>query len=375
MMEISIINEPNITDVVFISDVHFGVRNGSLEWNNNIKNYFNDFFIPHVKSIQKRGRKVMVVVAGDYFDSRQHIDINVMNTACDVMEELTKVCPVYMLVGNHDIYKNNELDITSLRCLRNIKKVCIIDKISKVVIKNDVKFLFVPWVGEYKKENTIITEHKDSVNFIVMHTEIAGMTYDNNRPIINGVNMDVCGSCKIISGHIHKRQESKKGFYLGSPYPMDRADIGNVKGVYCISINDLGGVDINFTENTYSPRFVKVRFDETENNAFVWQTIVNNNYVDIVFTEKDMEKVNVNKFAETLYEMGAKKIEIIEEKINVVVDTDDPDVQSMNPDDITIENMFTAKVDKMNLENDIFNDLNKLNDYYIKRAQEELGYK
>lgn len=375
MMEISIINEPNITDVVFISDVHFGVRNGSLEWNNNIKNYFNDFFIPHVKSIQKRGRKVMVVVAGDYFDSRQHIDINVMNTACDVMEELTKVCSVYMLVGNHDIYKNNELDITSLRCLRNIKKVCIIDKISKVVIKNDVKFLFVPWVGEYKKENTIITEHKDSVNFIVMHTEIAGMTYDNNRPIINGVNMDVCGSCKIISGHIHKRQESKKGFYLGSPYPMDRADIGNVKGVYCISINDLGGVDINFTENTYSPRFVKVRFDETENNAFVWQTIVNNNYVDIVFTEKDMEKVNVNKFAETLYEMGAKKIEIIEEKINVVVDTDDPDVQSMNPDDITIENMFTAKVDKMNLENDIFNDLNKLNDYYIKRAQEELGYK
>jgi predicted MPP superfamily phosphohydrolase len=152
-MEISIINEPNITDVVFISDVHFGVRNGSLEWNNNIKNYFNDFFIPHVKSIQKRGRKVMVVVAGDYFDSRQHIDINVMNTACDVMEELTKVCPVYMLVGNHDIYKNNELDITSLRCLRNIKKVCIIDKISKVVIKNDVKFL--PGNSELVKNNIV----------------------------------------------------------------------------------------------------------------------------------------------------------------------------------------------------------------------------
>lgn len=372
-MEINIINEPNVTDVVFISDVHFGVRNGSLEWNDNIKNYFNEFFIPHVKNIQKRGRKVIVVVAGDYFDSRQHIDINVMNTACDVMEELTKVCSVYMLVGNHDIYKNNELDVTSLRCLKNIKKVCIIDKISKVVIKNDVKFLFVPWVGEYKKENTIITEHKDSVNFIVMHTEIAGMTYDNNRPIINGVNMDVCDSCKIISGHIHKRQETKKGFYLGSPYPMDRADIGNVKGVYHISVDD--ETKITFTENTYSPRFVKVRFDETENNSQTWHDIVNNNYVDIVFTEKDMEKVNVNKFAETLYEMGAKKIEIIEEKINVVVDTDNPDVQSMNPDDITIENMFTAKVDKMNLEDDIFDDLNKLNDYYIKRAQEELGYK
>lgn len=373
MMDINIINEPNVTDVVFISDVHFGVCNGSLEWNNNIKGYFTDFFIPHVKGIQKRGRKAIVVVAGDYFDSRQHIDINVMNTACDVMEELSKVCNVYMLIGNHDIYKNNELDITSLRCLKNIKKVCIVDKISNIIVKDDVKFLLIPWVGDYKKENSIITEYKDNVNFIVMHTEISGMTYDNNRPIINGINIDVCDSCKIISGHIHKRQESKKGFYLGSPYPMDRADVGNVKGVYHLSIDD--GIKINFTENMYSPRFVKVRFDETENDMLTWHNIVNNNYVYIVFTDKDMEKTNVNKFAETLYEMGAKKIEIIEEKINIVADCDDVDVQSMNPDDITIENVFDAKVEKMDLEKGMFDDLNKLNEYYIKRAQEELGYK
>ena len=365
--------DQKITDIVFISDVHFGVRNGSMEWNDNIKDYFLNFFIPHIKTIKKRGRKVIVVVAGDYFDSRQHIDINVMNTACDVMENITKVAPVHMILGNHDIYKSNALDVTSLRCLKNIDNIFIHNKLTELVCKNDVKFLLVPWVGDYKKENSIITKHKDDYNFIVMHTEIAGMSYDNNRPIINGVNMSVCDNCKIISGHIHKRQESNKGFYLGSPYPMDRADIGNVKGIYHISIDD--DVKLNFTENTYSSRFVKVRFDETDNEMQVWCDIVKNNYVDIVFTSKDLEKCNVNKFAESLYEMGARRIEIIEEKVNVVTDTENPDIQNMKPEDITIENVFTAKVDKMGLEENIWSDLNKVNDYYMKRAQEELGYK
>ena len=366
-------NDPGVTDIVFISDVHFGVRNGSVEWNDNIKHYFSGFFIPHLKSLKKKGRKVIVVVAGDYFDSRQHIDINVMNTACDVMEHITKVAPVHMIVGNHDIYKTSALDVSSLRCLKNIDGVFIHNRLTDIVCKNDVKFLLVPWVGDYKKENSIITKFKDDYNFIVMHTEIAGMSYDNNRPIINGVNMSVCDNCKIISGHIHKRQESKKGFYLGSPYPMDRADVGNIKGIYHISIDD--DVTINFTENTYSSRFVKVRFDETENDMLTWYNIDNNNYVDIVFTTKDLEKFNVNKFAESLYEMGAKRIEIIEEKINIVTDTEDPDIQNMKAEDITIENMFTAKVDKMGLEKDIWTDLTKVNEYYMKKAQEELGYK
>ena len=154
---------------------------------------------------------------------------------------------------------------------------------------------------------------------------------------------------------------------------MDRADIGNIKGIYHISIND--DVTVNFTENTYSSCFVKVRFDETENDMQTWCDIVKNNYVDIVFTTKDLEKCNINKFAESLYEMGAKRIEVIEEKTNIVMDTEDPDIQNMKAEDITIENMFIAKVDKLGLEETMWSDLTKVNEYYMKKAQDELGYK
>ena len=364
----------NVTDVVFISDVHFGVRNAAIEWNENIKDYFYNFFIPHVKSLKKRGRKTIVVVSGDYFDSRRHVDVNVMNTACDVMEKITELSDVYMLVGNHDIYKTVELDVTSLRCVKYIKGVHIVDELTEVNISGGVKFVFVPWVGDYKKENSIITEVKDNCNYIVMHTEISGMTYDNNRPIVNGVNMSVCNNCKIISGHIHKRQESTKGFYLGSPYHMDRSDIENVKGIYTLSVTD-NGHNITFTENAYSPRFIKVRYDDIPNDMQSWSDVVKNNYVDIVFTTKNVETFNVNKFVESLYEFGARRIECIEEKINVVKDTDDVDVNNMKPEDITIDNMFNLKVENMKLEDDMWKSLSKVNEYYMKKAQDELGYK
>ena len=73
--------------------------------------------------------------------------------------------------------------------------------------------------------------------------------------------------------------------------------------------------------------------------------------------------------------MGAKRIEVIEEKTNIVMDTEDPDIQNMKAEDITIENMFIAKVDKLGLEQTMWSDLTKVNEYYMKKAQDELGYK
>ena len=88
--------------IIFISDVHFG--KGSIEWLQNMKDYFDNFFIPFVRQ-QKKSHNPCVVIAGDYFDNRQSIDINVLNVAIDTMKDITKECKVYVVIGNHDIYK------------------------------------------------------------------------------------------------------------------------------------------------------------------------------------------------------------------------------------------------------------------------------
>ena len=60
--------------VIFISDVHFG--KGNIEKLQIMKDYFDNFFIPFVKQ-QKKSHNPCIVIAGDYFDNRQNIDINV----------------------------------------------------------------------------------------------------------------------------------------------------------------------------------------------------------------------------------------------------------------------------------------------------------
>jgi len=39
----------NATHVLFISDIHFGRHVNAEEWQENMRNYFYNFFIPYIK--------------------------------------------------------------------------------------------------------------------------------------------------------------------------------------------------------------------------------------------------------------------------------------------------------------------------------------
>ena len=361
--------------VIFISDVHFG--KGNIEKLHIMKDYFDNFFIPFVKQ-QKKSHNPCIVIAGDYFDNRQNIDINVLNVAIDVMKCIANECQVYVVIGNHDIYKKCETDITSLKPFDDVDGVMLIYDKYELMLKDDKKLLLVSWVGDFKKENKIITENKDNYDILVFHTELSGMTYDNNRTIINGINLDIVEDDKIVSGHIHKRQESKKGIYLGSPYHLDRSDIGNRKGIYTFTV-DNGKLIRSFYENTYSPEYVLKRFSEIGRNPEDWKDIVSNNFVYIVFTSDELEIVNTEKFINELRQYRPRNIELIEERTKVDLNTqhviinEDGDVIDLNvKPDATVEEIFEIKLQAFKLKKKQEKEINKINTEYLKRAAEEL---
>ena len=361
--------------VIFISDVHFG--KGNIEKLQIMKDYFDNFFIPFVKQ-QKKSHNPCIVIAGDYFDNRQNIDINVLNVAIDVMKDMAKECQVYVVIGNHDIYKKCETDITSLKPFDDVDGVMLIYDKHELILKDDKKLLLISWVGDFKKENKIIAENKDNYDILVFHTELSGMTYDNNRPIINGLNLDIVEDDKIVSGHIHKRQESKKGIYLGSPYHLDRSDIGNRKGIYTFTV-DNGKLIRSFYENTYSPEYVLKRFAEIGRNPEDWKDIVSNNFVYIVFTSKELEIVNTEKFINELRQYRPRNIELIEERTKVdlntqqVVMNEEGDVIDLNvKPDATVEEIFEIKLQAFKLKKKQEKEINKINTEYLKRAAEEI---
>jgi DNA repair exonuclease SbcCD nuclease subunit len=77
---------PKIKRVIFITDTHLGVRNNSNDWIEIHEDYFKNWFIPLCKKIYRPGD--CLVHLGDVYDSRQSLNLRVLNLGIDIFEEL-----------------------------------------------------------------------------------------------------------------------------------------------------------------------------------------------------------------------------------------------------------------------------------------------
>jgi DNA repair exonuclease SbcCD nuclease subunit len=328
--------------LVMISDIHFGVRNNSLEWIENIKNYFYNFFIPYLKKLSNK--KVSLIINGDVFDNRQSLDINVLTTVLEIFNsilEINKEMVIYIVAGNHDSYRKKENDITSLAIFEQFDRIEVIQKPTYITMFNGTKLLFVPWSGDMEQQNEAV--NNNDADFIFMHNDIKTGYYDNNRPILNGVSVTTINNKKIYSGHIHKRYDSDKFTYIGSPYHLKRSDIGNTKGIYSLIYNkDNNKWEEVFTYNDYSPIFIRVKIEDIlEKNIEELKNIFYNNYVDIVIKKNVCKYLNKQKLLEALSCLKYKKISIIVENDEVVM------IDNIITDNnLSIEDIIVKKIEQ-----------------------------
>lgn len=357
----------NVDRIFLLSDVHFGLKDGSDEWIENMVDYFDNFFIPLLNNSPSAGPNKCIVIAGDFFDNRKHIDISAMHHAILLMKKLSDICPVVIDTGNHDIYKKSETDVSSLDCFWFMENVHIVKVPTTLEVANGKKLFIVPWIGDPKEETKLINANKSSHDVIITHTEISGMSFDNNRPIINGVDLTSI-SKKIYSGHIHTRQESKKCNYLGSPYDMSRSDIGNVKGVYTLHVGKT--IQEHFYENTRSPRFVRVQYDIDPARNEWTPDMIRNNYVDVVIKKSQMGKIHIPTLTDTFVdEYKAKRVEFKVEDDTIIKKVDSSVAASA---DSNISEIFEEKIQTIELGDKEFERLKEMNDKYLKEAEKQL---
>ena len=266
--------------VWFISDNHLGVSNNSNEWMDQTREYFFDWFFPLVKKNYQPGD--VLIHLGDVYDSRQSINIKVLNLGVDIFEELSAIFKdgVYVIAGNHDLWGKSTNKINSLKSIKWIPNINVFE--DPVTLKlMDKNFFLMPWRKDHNAETETL-EYVQPHDVLCCHADIRGLKFNKYVNVESGADISKFKKfTKVYSGHIHYAQKQDNITMLGSPYELTRSDMDNSKSITLLDLSN------NMTEivfpNTFSPRFKKFYFsDILESTPSELDEKFRNNFVDIM---------------------------------------------------------------------------------------------
>lgn len=156
-----------------------------------------------------------VVMLGDLLHRHALIDLAPMCLMIELMSRVGQICPVYVLVGNHDI-ANNKISVAdgadhALKCLQYMHGVTVVDKPHHIEMLG-LKTVLIPYYP------TGCMPHIDC-ELMFCHQEFKGCKMGQ----ISSKSGDTCtGKKLVISGHIHDHQVLTHGsstiIYAGTPY-------------------------------------------------------------------------------------------------------------------------------------------------------------
>ena len=276
-----------------ITDTHFGIHPMKQDrWLKMQTQWFNEFLVPFLKKHYKPGD--VLCILGDIFDNRTSINIKVMNTVIEMFQTLGSILPVHILVGNHDMWAMNNTEICSTASIRHIPGINLYTQPTQVIF-GESKVLMCPWISQKNTENEILKS--SNADYLFTHSDLKGArtqlypTRLHNRNILD---IDDFKSFKrVFSGHIHINQTIKNFTFIGSPYHLDRNDIGDTKGIY---VFDPDKNEHMFVENTMSPQYQKVIIKEESDLARIDKDSCNYNYTDLyVYTNLVVDNKSFRK--------------------------------------------------------------------------------
>ena len=245
-----------MSKIFLIGDTHIGLGypNNADKWFKVHREYFSDFLMPLLKSRVESGD--IIVHLGDLFDNRNVIPINLMNYTLDIVEEISKIAPFHIIIGNHDLYSKSTGEINSVRPFKHIDNIFIYDKPTKIEFEG-IGILMVPYIDNRKEQISIINNNKDC-KYLFCHSDLNGaklhMTSAGHRNVDKIDIEDFKDFRKVYSGHYHIVQRDQNFTFVGSIFQMDRNDYKDQKGIFII---DVENEEEEFVENKVSPVFRK----------------------------------------------------------------------------------------------------------------------
>ena len=322
----------NIRKIFLVGDIHLGIKNNSVEWIQIQKEFLLNFLINKVDEDFDENRDILIF-EGDIFHSRESINVRVQNEAFEIFEILANKFKrgVYIILGNHDVYYKDNNEVNSLKSISHLSEnIIIFEKPEILIINGKHNFLMLPWVENAQELSSIVSKHIGLCEYIICHADIKGASFDKWTKVEHGLDVKVIESySRVWAGHIHRRQSFKNVVYTGTPYQMDRGDIGNDKGFYVLGVD--GQLTEEFVPNTFSPVFTKYdAYDLMELSPIEIENLFKNSFVDIMISIKLVNNFSVSRFLDLISKSTHRKVEFF-----TYVDQDPESTQQVdfNPED------------------------------------------
>lgn len=200
-------------------DLHLGDKSDSPVHNQDCINYI-EWFCAKCKDEEVD----LIIFVGDWFDNRSRLRLDTIDAGNKALRMLLEVAPVYMIVGNHDMFFRNNRSVHSIDAYKEWDGVTIIDTPTVIdgvglapylvgteyleVLDMECKYLFGHFeLPHFLMNSTIEMPDKGTLKYDAFtHPEM------------------------VFTGHFHKRQlkTNKNGvsvWYIGSPFGHDFNDV------------------------------------------------------------------------------------------------------------------------------------------------------
>jgi len=227
-----------------------------------------------LKSIQEYAQGVhlnAILFGGDLTHLKNNVDSQVVKVILEGMDALASVCPVYLLPGNHD-YRlwGSEPALLEVADYLDGNLVVLEDGWFQI---EELSIYASPYTRKVVQRNArieeIIVNNPESIFF--GHQDILGVNY-GGYVVENGLDPDVLSKKFRWSfvGHCHDMLRVRENVIsIGAPLEHNFSDEGKAHGWWILNTSAGGDEQLQFMENTGSPKFHTLQYGTNLATEFV----------------------------------------------------------------------------------------------------------
>jgi DNA repair exonuclease SbcCD nuclease subunit len=258
-----------------------------------------------VFKVSKKENIKNILFGGDFFHDRQKIEVYTYQKTFEVLKKYLENSDfnLFLLLGNHDIWFNDNTSISSVFPLSSLPGVKVIAKPERIQIENSY-WDFIPFthnplssLEELKKKDgkpEYALGHLAIDGAILHHNQYSDVCVEHDGDMVS-INSSLFDHYKhTFLGHYHAEQKvSKKVEYIGSPLQLSFGEAFQEKHII---IFDCAKNEKIYIENDFSPKHLVIEAKDYENynleGNFVQIKVDDLGGTDLISFKKEISQKN-----------------------------------------------------------------------------------